>query len=94
MNYFEEEFEAKKVDIRTWKKLLQYAWQHKKHLVIMSISMVIIAVFDVIIPYMRAYAIDEFILGGTTKGLTGFTAIYMVLSIIVGFIVFLLIYKA
>ena len=94
MNYFEEEFEAKKVDIRTWKKLLQYAWQHKKHLIIMSISMVIIAVFDVIIPYMRAYAIDEFILGGTTKGLTGFTAIYMVLSIIVGFIVFLFIYKA
>ena len=94
MNYYEEEFEAKKVDIRTWKKLLQYAVRHKKNLIIMSISMVVIAVFDVVIPYMRSYAIDNFILAETTKGLTWFTVLYMALSIIVGFIVFVFIYKA
>ncbi|MBN2878131.1 MAG: ABC transporter ATP-binding protein [Clostridia bacterium] len=94
MNYYEEEFETKKVDIRTWKKLLQYAARHKKALIIMSISMVIIAVFDVIIPYMRSYAIDEYILQETTKGLGWFTAIYMSVSIVVGYIVYLFIYKA
>jgi len=94
MNYYEEEFEAKKVDIRTWKKLLQYAARHKKALIIMSISMVIIAVFDVIIPYMRSYAIDEYILQESTKGLGWFTAIYMSVSIVVGYIVYLFIYKA
>ena len=94
MNYYEEEFEAKKVDIRTWKKLLLYALRHKRNLIIMSISMVVIAVFDVIIPYMRSYAIDKYILAETTQGLTWFTIIYMSLSVIVGFIVFLFIYKA
>ena len=94
MNYYEEEFESKKVDIRTWKKLLQYAGKHKKHLLIMSISMVMIAVFDVIIPYMRSYAIDEYILAESTNGLMGFTILYFVLSILIGFIVFLFIYKA
>jgi len=94
MNYYEEEFETKKVDIRTWKKLLQYAARHKKALLIMSISMVIIAVFDVIIPYMRSYAIDEYILQETTKGLGWFTATYMSVSVVVGYIVYLFIYKA
>lgn len=94
MNYFEEEFESKKVDIKTWKKLLQYAARHRKPLIVMSLSMVVIAVFDVIIPYMRAYAIDEYILSNTTDGLIGFTSLYLILSIIVGFIVFVFIYKA
>lgn len=94
MNYYEEEFETKKVDIKTWKKLLQYALRHKKPLIVMSISMIAIAVFDVIIPYMRSYAIDAYILAGTTEGLGFFTSIYFVLSLIVGYIVFLFIYKA
>jgi len=94
MNYYEEEFEAKKVDIRTWKKLLQYALRHKKQLIVMSLAMVAIAVFDVIIPYMRSYAIDAYILKGTIEGLGFFSSIYFVLSIIVGFIVFIFIYKA
>ena len=79
MNYYEEEFETKKVDIKTWKKLLQYALRHKKPLIVMSISMMAIAVFDVIIPYMRSYAIDAYILAGTTEGLGFFTSIYFVL---------------
>ena len=94
MNYYEEEFEAKKVDVRTWKKLLQYALKHKRALIVMSLAMVAIAVFDVIIPYMRSYAIDEYILSNSTDGLKGFTALYLGLSIVVGFIVFLFIYKA
>ncbi|MEX1377546.1 MAG: ABC transporter ATP-binding protein [Eubacteriales bacterium] len=94
MNYYEEEFETKKVDIKTWKKLIQYALKYKSQLIIMAVSMVVIAVFDVIIPYMRSYAIDEFILAKNTSGLTGFTVLYASIALIVGFIVFLFIYKA
>ena len=94
MNYYEEEFETKKVDIKTWKKLIQYALKYKKQLITMAVSMVVIAVFDVIIPYMRSYAIDEFILAKDTSGLTWFTVLYAVIALIVGYIVFLFIYKA
>ena len=32
MSYYEEEFEYKKVEMRTWGKLLSYANRHRKHL--------------------------------------------------------------
>lgn len=94
MNYYEEEFEYSKVDIRTWKKLLEYAKRHKDQLKTMSICMVILAVFDVVLPYMRSYAIDEYIMKSQFAGLTGFTIIYFIMSIICGFTVYYFISKA
>lgn len=83
----EEEF-SKRIDMNVWKKLLAYAWRHKKILISSCIIMVIVAAIDLVYPQLTRYAIDNIIADGNTAGLNKiplFGAFYALMIIIQGF---------
>ena len=69
---------SKKLDLSLWKRLLKIAGPYHKHLWLIILSMSVCAVCDVIFPRLTGYAIDHFIALGTTEGLAGFIAIYVI----------------
>ena len=83
----EEEF-SKRIDMNVWKKLLAYAWRHKRILISSCIIMVIVAAIDLVYPQLTRYAIDNIIADGNTGGLSKiplFGAFYALMIIIQGF---------
>ncbi|SHJ00550.1 ATP-binding cassette, subfamily B [Geosporobacter subterraneus DSM 17957] len=76
--YKEQEF-TKQFDAQLWKRLLTYAKPYKKHLILLALIMMAVGGIDVIFPLMTRYAIDHFVIPGTTEGLQGFALAYAVL---------------
>ena len=79
MQSFQEEDYTKRFDLSLWKKIIRLAKPYHKNLLMTILYMAICAVIDVIHPRMTGYAMDNFIAGETTKGLTGFTVAYLVM---------------
>jgi len=90
--FHEEEFDKKKVQWDTWKALLKMAFKYKKALLIMILSMSLISVVEVLLPYMTSFAVDNYILVGQTEGLWKFIAIYIAAVFIMGATVYTFIY--
>ncbi len=88
----EEEFDKKKVEWATWKVLLRMAFKYKKAVRIMIISISIISILEVLLQYMVAYAIDNYITPGQTEQLWKFIVIYISAIIATGITVFTFIY--
>ncbi|MEG1547232.1 MAG: ABC transporter ATP-binding protein [Clostridia bacterium] len=72
----EQEYD-KKVDLKVWKRLVQYALHYKRTVVALITILIAVAVIDIIYPLMSKYAIDNFIEQGTTVGLPVFCALYV-----------------
>ncbi len=83
----EKEFDEK-VDIRIWKKLFRYAFRFKKILFASMAMMIVVAGIDIAYPLMSKYAIDSFIVPGTTQGLPLFILVYFLMVAIQGALVF------
>lgn len=66
-----------KVDLSIWKRLLSYALHYKKTVLTLCISLVVVALLDIIYPLMSRYAIDNFIMKQTTVGMGWFIIIYI-----------------
>lgn len=81
--YVEEKFhnKNKKINFSLWKKLLKYASDFKKQLIILGFIMVAIAGIDVIIPYLTKYSVDNFVAKGNMKGLFKFSILYILVII-------------
>ncbi len=94
MNGFQEEVFSKGFNIQLWKKLLRYAKTYKGRLFFLSLIMGMLAGIDVIIPLLQGYAIDNFIMPGTTSGTVWFFAIYIFIIIFQTIIVKYMIYSA
>lgn len=77
--YVEENFNNKneKINFGLWKKLLKYAADFKKQLIILGFIMLAVAGIDVLIPYLTKYAIDNFVVTGNIKGLLNFSMVYV-----------------
>lgn len=72
------ESQAPKVlDLQVWKKILPYILRHKRHLIFTVVIMILCAVIDILIPLFLGYAVDHFIVPGTTEGLGAFMAVTM-----------------
>lgn len=76
MQFQEEQDYTKRFDMGLWRKLVTYAQPFYKHLAGVAITMVVCALFDVVFPLLSRYAIDHFVMNGTTQGLGGFIALY------------------
>lgn len=78
--YVEENFNNKneKIDFGLWRKLLKYAADFKKQLIILGFVMIGVAGIDVLIPYLTKYAIDNFVVTGNVQGLLKFSIVYVV----------------
>ena len=82
----EEEF-TKKIDLGLWKKLLRYAFNHKKLLVGLVIMMAIVIAIDLAYPQLTRFAIDNIIADGAPeniKKLPSYAVFYVVLIVIQG----------
>ena len=67
---------AKKLRFFGLGKLRPYAGKHKGLFAVMIIANIIVGGCNIIVPLFQRYAIDNFILGGTTDGLAPFIATY------------------
>lgn len=67
---------TEKLNIGIWKRFFKYLYQFKKGLLFMAFIMIIVAGIDAIMPLLTRYAIDNFIIKGTTKGLETYALVY------------------
>lgn len=94
MNEFEEQDYTKQIDIGLWKKLTVFMLKYKKGLVLLLLSNFLIAVLDVVFPVVTGYAIDNFVMKGSTSGLFRFSLLYMVMFILQAINIYLFISQA
>ena len=61
MNSFEEQdFASEKFSAGVWKKILKLVIKRKKHLILMIIFVVGLALLDIVYPLLNAYAVEQF----------------------------------
>ena len=82
MQAIEEQDYTKQLDFSLWKKLLAMAKPYHRHLVYVMLLMAFTALVDVALPRMNAYAIDNYIAGGSTEGLPIFLGGYVFLVLL------------
>lgn len=76
MAYFEEEDYKKPFSFKIFKKLFPFLKPQSKKLGLNIILMAFCAFFDIMYPLFQQYAIDNFVIAGSTKGITVFSIIY------------------
>jgi len=67
---------TEKLNIGIWKRFFKYLYQFKKDLLLMTFVMIIVAGIDAVMPLLTRYAIDNFILKGTTRGIEAYSLVY------------------
>lgn len=77
MSHYEEE-DKRPVNLKIWKKLFPFLKPYKKYLMIIVVFNLVCAAIDIVYPLFQTYAIDTFIVPGTTEGLPKFAAVYFV----------------
>ncbi len=80
----EQDFSAKKVDGRLWKRLYHYALRNHALVAVVLATLVLVALVDVLYPLFTSYAIDRFIVPKTTDGLAAFAIVYALTILLQG----------
>ena len=83
MNFEEEKISG--LSLKVWLRLLKYFKQMKKQVVISIITIVITTAAFSAFPLFTRYAVDNFVVPGSTQGLISFAAVYFVFIVLVGF---------
>ncbi len=76
MNYFEEDSTYKSFDIKPWLKLMKFFKPYGKSIAGILVFMLLTAAMDLSVPLFQKYAVDNFIVAGTTEGMGKFIAVY------------------
>ncbi len=84
MSYIAEEDFSKKIKVKVWKRLLTYAFRHKKLVYSLLACLLVVSAADVVYPLMSKYAIDHFITPQTTEGLTQYALFFVGLVLLDG----------
>jgi ATP-binding cassette subfamily B protein len=82
-----EEKQAVKFSLRIWSRLFPYFKQVKKHMIVIMIFMVASALTEASYPLFTRYAVNNFVMTGTTKGLFVFAAVFLAFILFEGFTV-------
>ena len=89
IRFQEKEYNTDSLDAGLWKKIINLLGNQKKDLYWLFVFMVLVAILDVVFPYLNKIAIDYFAIGKGTQGqLIGFGVGYLVLLAIQAFFVF------
>jgi len=80
----EQDFAAKKIDWNVWKRLYQYALQHKRLFFTVIVALFFVAAFDISYPLFTSYAVDHFVVPKTVEGLVPFAVLYAVAILLQG----------
>ena len=67
---------TEKLDIGIWRKLFKYLSKFKKGLMSLALLMICVAGVDAVMPLLTRYAIDNFIVNKSLKGIKVFSIIY------------------
>ena len=79
--YKEQEY-TKRFDVSLWKKLYRFVKPYKKKMWILAVFMLSLAGVDLVFPLMTKYAIDHFVVTGTTEGIVLFGLVYFGLIVL------------
>lgn len=77
MNVYQEAEYRKQLDFALWRKLFRYGSRFRKELVLLASVMVLTAAIDALYPLFTRYAVDNFVVPGTTAGVGRFGALYL-----------------
>lgn len=77
----EQEFTTS-INISTWKKILVFLKPLKKHAIIATIAVVLIAGVDILFPFMNKIVIDDYIAKGKLEGLIWFGIIFLIVAVL------------
>ncbi|MCK5812580.1 MAG: ABC transporter ATP-binding protein [Clostridiales bacterium] len=93
MNEENQEYN-KSFDKEMWKKVIKYILIHKKVLLLLISSLVILSGLESITPLLTRYAIDTYIESGSTANMGWFIIVYFIVILIKASSIFALIYLA
>jgi ATP-binding cassette subfamily B protein len=82
-----EKEQAVKFSLKIWLRLFPYFKQVKKHIIAILIFMFVSALTEASYPLFTRYAVNNFVMSGTTKGLIAFAALFLAFIIFEGFTV-------
>ena len=73
-----------KIDLKVWKRLVDYGLRYKPRVIRTILVLLVVSGADLAYPLFTRYAINHFIVGETTEGLTLFGALYVVMVVLQG----------
>ena len=76
----ETDYTNERVDPKLWKRLYAYAWRTKGTFLSAMACLVFVALVDALYPLLTNYAVDHFIVPGTSQGVWLFLLVYVVLA--------------
>jgi ATP-binding cassette subfamily B protein len=76
MAFFEEEEYMKPFSIKIWAKIIPYIKLYKKYFISAMSYLIFVSLLDVIYPLFQRYAINNFIIPGSTAGIDKFAFAY------------------
>jgi ATP-binding cassette, subfamily B, bacterial len=74
--YFEEEEYKKPFSLKVWWKIIPFIKLYKKYFALAMSFLILVAIIDIVFPLFQRYAIDNFIIPGTTVGIGKFAIAY------------------
>ncbi len=83
-----------KVQIGTWKKIINIVFKSKKHLFLLIFFSAFIAVLDGLIPLINRYAVDTYFIGGDYETWPYFVLVNVLIAVFFGLSVWGFIYQA
>jgi len=91
-HFEEQEYNTDHLDTHLWRRILKHFFSYKKDLTIIFISMISMAIIDIIFPFLNKTAIDFFVLAnGDLKQLQPFGIAYITLIILQALVVYVFI---
>ena len=79
--------QAVKFSLKIWSRLFPYFKQVKKHMIVIIVFMLLSALTEASFPLFTRYAVNNFVMTGTTEGLPAFAALFLLFIIFEGFTV-------
>ncbi|NLT13921.1 MAG: ABC transporter ATP-binding protein [Clostridiales bacterium] len=79
--------QATKFSLKIWSRLFPYFGQVKKHMIAILIFMFASALTEASFPLFTRFAVNNFVITGTTKGLFAFAALFLLFVIFEGYTV-------
>ena len=74
--------ERNRIDFKVWKKILPFFAPHKNKLIFIAAMMLFSAIVDAVVPIFTQYAVNNFVMKATTKGMGIFVLFYLILVLL------------
>ena len=89
MKYEYEEENTKGLSLDVWKRLFPYVVKMKKQFIYATIIIIIWTALNSAFPLFTSYAVNNFIIPETVQGIVPFSALYIAVILVVGFLTYL-----